>query len=1273
MNEVVAELSYALRMQQQGKRDLAEKILYKYKDTVEAESEILEAASLARRLGEISLAIQLYSKIADRAATNRTHLAFHSLGNLYRELERLPEAIECYKRALKINPRYIATYMRLGNAVRTSISNEQGIDIYREGLRLCNDASLRSRLLLALHYTDRYSPEEVADEHRIWGRLHAPAVEYTNSNHDLSPSRRLKLGYVSGDLRLHSVSYFLLPLLRSRSRGRFQVYCYSTGDNADATTNIIRNLCDEFREIFGLSDTAALEIIRNDEIDILVDLSGHTPRNRLSLFAGKPAPLQISYMGYPDTTGVGSMDYRIVDHLTDPMPQAAKLNTEKPLYMPECFLCFTSPDTEKLVANSHPPCADSRFVTFGSFNDFVKINDEVLACWCRILQRVPRSKLVLKTKEFGKREVVERIKKQMGQAGISQERLIFYGRIASRAEHLKLYDEVDIALDTFPYNGTTTTFQALGMGVPVVAFRGDRHVARVSYSILTNIGCSELVGLDLCDYENIAVNLAVNPKKINWYKRELRPRLNRTVSDEKRFMRGYEAALLACWADKCRRLMHERGLASLRIGCVGDVMLARRMHYYYEQEGANKILGAASEKLKQNDFNICNFEGVVTDTANFYPKGESKPYYLKSTRHLSHILRDAPFRVAVHGNNHAMDAGPEGIKSHHDILNSLGVLTCGSGRDLADACKPAYIYVRGLWIAVIGFSSTHPKTNGATDQQAGIFLISDPKKIAAIVCPIIHTAKSHAHFVIVSPHWNENWETEPKSVIKEQARLLIESGCDAIIGHSSHLLHGIEIYRGKPIIYDMGTFIVDSVYGHNELKYTGLFNLIVERDRGVVGLEVNPFELKNGEIVQASRESNEWIKKRLLSLGEREVVALQQDKQMVFRFNLSGTEVNRPASEPPTIHATKPIANVSYDEPSSLLSLVPWWCSANEEVVLGGKVAFLGLRTPRAVWTKAGFLSEAVFRCDEYLEGNYEIHIQGRCSVYGSEFNEFHPCSHGAYNPQRWKKGEVILDSTCIRPPRGLTPGKYQLYIGIKNVTNRTYLTDPDGNRVTKVEGSWIYVLPREVSHLASGIEWDGTLDSSLEKKFLTEFYCAPEATIITWIKRQLQKKTERFPIFAVEGLVCKYRLVRKQPMLFISICQGGKEPLRWGSSRSDLAGTISRNINQITSHRRFGEFNIHHKQCFEIICEIVVMEMRLADILAGEKMPDSLSGLKHTSDGRLSFLLPSECAAMNLLTIERQLAVLVKERLHISGDPSAWIQENMEQIRVIETCQFRG
>jgi predicted O-linked N-acetylglucosamine transferase (SPINDLY family) len=427
------------------------------------------------------------------------------------------EAEQCYYRALQIRPDYAKTYHAL--------------------------------LIAANYHSD--DPERIMREHLAWGEHHRSLKPEENRfANPPDPQRRLRLGYVSPDFRTHSVAFFLEPLLAHHDPATVEVYAYAHVPRPDAVTERLKTRVQGWRDIHGLSDDQVADLIRQDRIDILVDLAGHTANNRLLVFARKPAPIQVTYLGYPNTTGLTAIDYRLTDALADPPGETERYHTETLIRLPHGFLCYQPPSHAPAVAP--PPAAVNGYVTFGSFNNLAKVTPKVVEVWARILKAVEGARVVMKNKSFSDAATRERCHEQFIRHGIERERIALRDRLTALEDHLGLYHQIDLALDTFPYHGTTTTCEALWMGVPVITLAGHTHAARVGVSLLTRVGLPELIAQNEDDYVERAVALAQDLPRLTELRATLRQRMTQSpLCDAPAFTRNLEAAYREMWRGWC--------------------------------------------------------------------------------------------------------------------------------------------------------------------------------------------------------------------------------------------------------------------------------------------------------------------------------------------------------------------------------------------------------------------------------------------------------------------------------------------------------------------------------------------------------------------------------------------------------------------------------------------------------------------------------------------------------------------------------------------------
>ena len=402
---------------------------------------------------------------------------------------------------------------------------------------------------MALHYQDGVTADDIlAEARRFAAQFEQNFLERKFAN-VTNPERRLRIGYVSADFREHSVARFLKPLLLARDHEAFEVFCYSAVVNPDSMTRQFQGLADHWRNATGLSDGNLAEKIHDDCIDILVDLGGHTAGNRLPMFARKPAPIQVTWLGFPGTTGLASIDYRLVDPITDPQDNGDDLASETLFRLADGFLCYGPPDDSPTILEERHL---NTTLTFGSFNNPAKLSATTIDTWSALLAQLPHARLLLKGRPFDDATGRARFLNAFLHRGIDRERIDFVGYLSSSTEHLALYRQVDIALDPFPYNGTTTTCEALWMGVPVVTLCGDRHSGRVGASLVTQLGLRELIARDVQHYVDIAAALAADRKRLAELRLGLRRRMAASsLCDGPAFARKIEAAYRTMWRMWC--------------------------------------------------------------------------------------------------------------------------------------------------------------------------------------------------------------------------------------------------------------------------------------------------------------------------------------------------------------------------------------------------------------------------------------------------------------------------------------------------------------------------------------------------------------------------------------------------------------------------------------------------------------------------------------------------------------------------------------------------
>jgi predicted O-linked N-acetylglucosamine transferase (SPINDLY family) len=462
-------------------------------------------------------------------------------------LERTDRAVEVADQGLRIAPDWPMMNLNRANALSAADRLDEAIVAMRSVLaKDPTQASLRAQLLSALNYLP-LSRDEVFEEHRGYAASVRGDREATQNDPD--PERPLRIGILSGDLRTHSVGFFAEPFMRHMPAGwKLVAFSTSADRGTDAMTRGFRAMCDDWVEAGAMNDAALDRAIREHGIDVLVELGGHTAGGRLSALDRKPAPVIVSAIGYPNTTGHPCVDWRIVDSTTDPAGADA-FCTERLARIDPCFLCY-SPFAE--APQPAMPAAGTPF-TFGSFNLAAKVREQTVELWSAALARVPGSRLLLKSKSISDPALLRRLMARLEAGGIDPSRVDVAPYTKTNAEHLALYSRVHVALDCTPYNGTTTTCEALWMGVPVVCIAGDRHAARVGASLLHAAGCGEFLASTPAQFAEIAAGLAQDHARLAELRTGLRARLSSSpLMDQQAYATRFHAALRECWREHCR-------------------------------------------------------------------------------------------------------------------------------------------------------------------------------------------------------------------------------------------------------------------------------------------------------------------------------------------------------------------------------------------------------------------------------------------------------------------------------------------------------------------------------------------------------------------------------------------------------------------------------------------------------------------------------------------------------------------------------------------------
>lgn len=510
-------------------------------------SALSNLGSLLRVMGRHEEALQALLRALDAVPDSARALV--NLGAVERDLGRLADAKRSLRRALEIEPRFADAHNTLGTVLLDCGEAQAAVESFSVAARLDpRHAVAWSNIAFAMNCAPGRTAAQIHAAHQAYAERFCvprdPPPAHANAS---DPERRLRVGYVSGDLRTHSVAQFFEPALGHHDPARFEIVCYFNHPRGDAVTGRLRARASAWREVFTLSDDALEARIREDAIDLLVDLSGNTLFNRLPVFGRKPAPIQLTWLGFPGTTGLSAIDYRITDAHACPEGLLERFHSERLLRLPHSQWCYQAPPDCPPVAT--PPSAARGFATFGVFCNLAKVTDPAIALWCRLLERVPGSRLVLMGRALGR--IADAFRARFAEQGADLSRIeLLEGR--RFADYLALHGEVDVMLDTFPFNGGTTTCHALWMGVPAVSLAGDTATSRSGASLLSVLGLGELLADSQDAYVDIAARLAQDGGRLVQLRAGMRERMRTSaLMDAVSFTRGLEAAYRAMWRRWC--------------------------------------------------------------------------------------------------------------------------------------------------------------------------------------------------------------------------------------------------------------------------------------------------------------------------------------------------------------------------------------------------------------------------------------------------------------------------------------------------------------------------------------------------------------------------------------------------------------------------------------------------------------------------------------------------------------------------------------------------
>ncbi len=522
-----------------------------YQSALEHNPDLAEARSnlgaVLHEMGRSDEAIAAYERALELKPDQPQ--ACYNLGSALHQTGRLDEAIAALERALELNPGFAEPCNTLGNVFKDQGRHDEAVTSFRRALELRPDfLTAASNLLYALHFHPDYDAQALLAAHRLWARQYAEplAAQIRPHPNDPAPDRRLRVGFLSPDFRDHPVGQSLLPLFSHHDRRQTEIVGYGDVRVPDRVTARLKTLADRWHSTVGQSDTQVADRIRTDGIDILVDLSLHTANNRLLVFARKPAPVQVTMLGMPSTTGLATMDYRLTDPHLDPPGDRDGDYTEQSIRLPHSYWCYQPPEESPPVGVL--PALGNGFVTFGCLNQFAKVSRPALQVWLKILQSLPASRLVIHSQPGSHLEVV---RQSFQDGGIAPDRIEFASR-ATRLHYLARYHDLDLSLDPFPYNGGISTMDSLWMGVPVVTLAGRTAVGRAGVSILSNVGLPELIAETVEQYAACALEWARDLARLSRIRSGLRERMRSSaLMDGPRYAADVEAAFRRMWKEWC--------------------------------------------------------------------------------------------------------------------------------------------------------------------------------------------------------------------------------------------------------------------------------------------------------------------------------------------------------------------------------------------------------------------------------------------------------------------------------------------------------------------------------------------------------------------------------------------------------------------------------------------------------------------------------------------------------------------------------------------------
>ncbi len=487
-------------------------------------------------------------------------MIYAGLGGISIRRKDYAAALDCFRQSARLESQDPRPKNNLGTLLLTCGYIDESIGWLKAAINSSQPIyEAFESLLLAMQYADKIDAQIVLESHKRWYQLYGAPLAALAQPHANSPdpNRRLRIGYISPDFCHHSVGRFIEPVLASHDHAQFEVFCYSAVKQPDDATSRMSAQADHWRPVTQMTHQQIARLVREDQIDLLVDLSGHTEDSRLLAFASKPAPAQITYLGYPNTTGLPQMDYRLTDSIADPPGTTEHLHTEELIRLPETAWCYRAPDDAPDVAPL--PAKTNGYITFGSFNNISKLSDRTIALWAQLLNAVRDSRLLIKARIMPE-PGMDRLRKKFAERGITGQRLELLSTAPTTEEHLRLYERVDIGLDPFPYNGTTTTCEALYLGVPVITLSGQVHASRVGSSLLTTVGFPGWIASSDEQFVQIGSSLMRDLDQLAALRHSLRDRLRQSpLMDAPRFTCNLESIYRTVWRRWCEARERDPG------------------------------------------------------------------------------------------------------------------------------------------------------------------------------------------------------------------------------------------------------------------------------------------------------------------------------------------------------------------------------------------------------------------------------------------------------------------------------------------------------------------------------------------------------------------------------------------------------------------------------------------------------------------------------------------------------------------------------------------